>query len=331
MRLFLGIDGGGSKTLFLLCDEKGHILSSQRLGGLDFTRIGAEGVRKTLKQGTAMVLSQASAFKNDLVAVCAGVPCLDEFPAWDLECPQIFAGLYPGIPVKCVNDAVVALYGALGFQPGINLVAGTGSMACGRNSKNDYARSGGWSELISDEGSCYWLGQRACSLFTKQSDGRLPRGPLYQMMRDEFAINHDFEFITYYRENLMGQRDKIASLQMILAKAAAAGDLSARQSYVDAAAELASLVLAVKNRIFPDAPEPIAASCTGGLMKVGELITEPLRRQLDILDARWTEPLLPPAAGAILNAYEDMGYSQADLAAALKQLQFETENSGIGL
>ena len=151
------------------------------------------------------------------------------------------------------------------------------------------------------------------------------------MMRDEFSIGQDFEFITYYRENLMGHRDKIASLQMILANAAADGDLSARQAYVDAAAELASLVLAVKNRIFPDATEPVAASCTGGLMKVGELITVLLREQLNSIGARWTEPLLPPAAGAILNAYEDLGYMQADLAAALKQLQIETEMHGIGM
>ncbi|HAL74288.1 MAG TPA: hypothetical protein DCM45_04235 [Clostridiales bacterium] len=327
MRLFLGIDGGGSKTLFLLCDEKGRILASQKLGGFDFTRIGVDGVRKTLAAGTSQVLRQAGATCQDVVAVCAGVPCLDEIPAWDLECPKIFAAQFPGTTVKCVNDSVVALYGALGFQPGINLIAGTGSMACGRNGNNEYARSGGWNELISDEGSCYWLGQRACSLFTRQSDGRLPRGPLYQMMRDELVLQSDYDFITYYRENLMGQRDKIAAMQMMLAKAAAAGDLSAIRSYADAAAELASLAAAVKNRLFPKDPGPVLGSCTGGLMKVGDLITVPLREQLDIQNIRWTQPLLIPAAGAVLNAYEDAGHSNADLTSALNHLRKATANT----
>ena len=329
MQLFLGIDGGGTKTLFLLTDREGSILSFQKLDGVDINQIGADSIAQKLQDGTADVLGQAGATSQDMAAVCAGLPCLDESAKWNQQCPQILAALFPGIPALCLNDSVVALYGALGLQPGINLVAGTGSIACGRGHDGNLARSGGWNEHISDEGSCYWLGQKLCSLFTKQADGRLPRGPLYHLVRSEFGLQNDFDLIAYYQEKLVGHRERIAGLQINLARAAQMGDPAAAQAYDDAAAELAAIVLAVKAKLFPGDSLPVPITCTGGLFKAGRIITDPLRRQLEGRNLLWSQPILPPAAGAALKAYEIAGLTPAELMEITVKLKTEVKRHGL--
>ena len=71
--------------------------------------------------------------------------------------------------MKIVNDSVVGWAGSLGLSSGINLVAGTGSIAYGRNDAGEEARAGGWDERFSDEGSCYWLGMKSLELFQKKA------------------------------------------------------------------------------------------------------------------------------------------------------------------
>ena len=73
--------------------------------------------------------------------------------------------------------------GSLALKPGINIVAGTGSIAFGKSRENVSARSGGWSTFFGDEGSCYWLGRRTMELFTKQADGRVKEGELYHILK----------------------------------------------------------------------------------------------------------------------------------------------------
>ena len=118
MRYYLGIDGGGTKTQFLLADETGHLVGSERLGGVDFTQVGEAGVRAVLEAGLAAVLQQSGMSQIRLAAVCAGIPCLGEYAAWDEECPRLFADIFTGIPTRCFNDSVVALFGSLALRPG---------------------------------------------------------------------------------------------------------------------------------------------------------------------------------------------------------------------
>ena len=63
--------------------------------------------------------------------------------------------------IKIVGDMVIALEAAFGSGPGVIVIAGTGSIAYGRNSKGQTARAGGWGFAISDEGSGHWIGRTA--------------------------------------------------------------------------------------------------------------------------------------------------------------------------
>jgi N-acetylglucosamine kinase-like BadF-type ATPase len=64
-----------------------------------------------------------------------------------------------GRRVMVISDVEAAHLGALGERPGILLLAGTGSMALGRDADGRWARAGGWGPLLGDEGSAFWIGR----------------------------------------------------------------------------------------------------------------------------------------------------------------------------
>ena len=93
------------------------------------------------------------------------------------------------LPVKIVNDSVVGWAGSLGLSSGINLVAGTGSIAYGRNDAGEEARAGGWDERFSDEGSCYWLGMKSLELFCKRKRWKGGKRRSFGDFRNRFELN----------------------------------------------------------------------------------------------------------------------------------------------
>lgn len=204
------------------------------------------------------------------------------------------------------NDVEMAWMASLGGESGIHVVAGTGSIAYGRNVKGDYARSGGWPEFFGDEGSCYWLGKKTMEIFSKQSDGRLPKGPLHPMMLEHFHLKQDKDFM-HTAEELVPHRDKVAALQIILGRAAAAGDCYAAAAYNNAAEELALLVSAIQNDLILNPPFPVSYS--GGLFRAGDLILPYFQECIGRLGGDLQPPLLEPMYGGLILAYQTLGYS----------------------
>jgi N-acetylglucosamine kinase-like BadF-type ATPase len=82
--------------------------------------------------------------------------------------------------------------GSLLCRDGISIVAGTGSIGYGERA-GAAARSGGWGELFSDEGSAYWIACRGLNLFARMSDGRAEPGPLYEIVRQASGIGDDLD------------------------------------------------------------------------------------------------------------------------------------------
>jgi N-acetylglucosamine kinase-like BadF-type ATPase len=165
------------------------------------------------------------------------------------------------------------------------------------------ARSGGWDEFYSDEGSGYWLGRRTMELFAKQADGRLPKSALYGIIKKEFGYAEDFAFIDHMRAEYIGNRKKTASLQILTELAALAGDTSAAALYNEASSELASLAVAVCERLEKPA-DGWAASYSGGIFRAGELILPKFIKLLEHQSIRVAAPRHSPVQGALLMAFE---------------------------
>ncbi len=304
MEYYLGIDGGGTKTVFLLVNSRGEKLASIAVSTCHYQQIGLAAFGNIIAGGLQDVLQQASLTLNQLTAIFAAVPGYGEDRTVENCLHEILAKLFCGVVWDCGNDVLAGWAGSLALNPGVNILAGTGSMAYGRTAQQHEARAGGWGHVCGDEGSAYWLGKKLLELFTKQADGRLPRSSLYDLVSTRLNLSNDFDIINIVVDDWQNRRDKIAGLATILGDAAGEGDHYACQMYQKAAGELASLAGAVISNIKFDDLQTVPVSWSGGVFNSGEIILKPLAARLQQYDHRCqlVHPALSPESGAVLLA-----------------------------
>lgn len=308
--VFLGVDGGGTKTAFVVLDAAGRLLASHREPSSYHLEVGLDRAAETLKRGTLAALALAGAAVSDVRFAFFGLPAYGEdsdlLPRLD-RLPEAFL---PAGRFRCDNDMVCGWAGSLSGRDGIGVVAGTGSIAYGEHAGRR-ARAGGWGELFSDEGSAYWIAREGLTLFSRMSDGRAPRGPLYDRLRDHLALTHDLDLCARMYGPSAPARSGLAQLSKVVCEAALAGDKQAEHLFTRAAGELVELISAVRARLAIPADTRIPVSYTGGVFQSGDLILSPLRRGLDARGepCSLTAPELSPAVGAALCAARSVGHA----------------------
>lgn len=303
MKTFLGVDGGGTKTRFLLIDETGRVLASHLEGPAYYLEIGLEELRRMLARGIEQTLRQGGVREEELGYAFLGLPAYGEdsklLPALDAAPSQAL----PHGRYHCDNDMVCGWAGALAGADGINIVSGTGSIAYGEFAGRK-ARAGGWGELIGDEGSSYWLAREGLRLFSRMSDGRSPRGPLYEHVRRHFALAGDLDLCAAIYGQDIAQRSHFAQLARLVIASAGEGDGEALGLLESAARELADLIDAVRAQLKIPAGASITVSSSGGMFQPGNGLREALGPALQRRSAhyRFVEALLPPDVGAAIQA-----------------------------
>lgn len=298
---YLGVDGGGTKTAFEVIDEDGFLLSDFTMSSCNYVQVGKERFGQILREGAEAVCKSAGIQLSDLGGACIGIPSFGEIKEDMSDLIRISREAL-GANTKCANDVEVAWAGSLACQPGINLLAGTGSMGYGVDESGRSARSGGWGYFCGDEGSGYWLGKKLIELFTKEADGRIPKGPAYALVRQEFGLDSDFDFISVIYKRLNFERDHIARLQLLLNRAADQGDPGAVEFYRQGAREFAAVLEAIISKLHFDRKKKIRVSYSGGVFKAGDLIFSPLKEFLGKYPVELMEPMFSPVTGAALLA-----------------------------
>jgi N-acetylglucosamine kinase-like BadF-type ATPase len=303
MRTYLGVDGGGSKTLFLLVDEAGKILASHAEGTAYYPEIGLEALKKLLARGIGQILRKAGISVSDLTFAFLGLPSYGEDSALLATLDAAPSSVLPTGRYRCGNDMVCGWAGALAGADGINVVVGTGSIAYGEYAGRG-ARAGGWGEMFSDEGSAYWLAREGLRLFSRMSDGRAPRGPLYELVRRHFVLRNDLDLCAAVYGKRLALRSQFAQLSRLVIEAAGAGDAAARALFVQAAEELSDITDAVRRQLHVPPEVYLAVSCSGGMFESNDLLLASLKealaspaRKYSFLAAR-----LPSDAGAAVHA-----------------------------
>ena len=315
LNTYLGVDGGGSKTDFLLIDAQGAILGRHQEGSAYYLEIGLDALRGLLARGIREITAQAGIEAPSFAFV--GIPAYGEdsklLTTLDaLACPPLARDR-----VRCGNDMVCGWAGALAGQDGINIVAGTGSIAYGEY-EGRQARAGGWGELFSDEGSAYWVSREGLSLFSRMSDGRAPRGPLYEILRAHFALDTDLDVCAAIFGSDQAWRSRVAALAPLIAQAAAAGDGQAAGIFARAAQELAQIVAATRRNLQVPSEFALPVSYSGGMFRLADLILDPLRTALENSRTCWefVAPRMPPNVGAAVYAAKCHGATLSDAAIA---------------
>lgn len=302
--VFLGVDGGGTKTAFMLINAEGEILSTVVKGTCHFMQVGLAGMRQVLNEGLTAVLTGAGLDRTAITYSFWGLPGYgDEFEdVSTLE--QMIGEIIQSDRYRCGNDVEAGWAGSLACRPGVHLVGGTGSIGYGKDRMGNSARVGGWGYFCGDEGSAYWLGKQLLSEFGKQADGRKTKTPLYCIVREKFGITSDFQLINIIHHHLKMEREHIAQLALLLFEAALAGDQRALAIYKAAADEYALLVKALIGKLNFTEEDEILVSYSGGVFKAGEILLKPLSEFLnqEKQPVKLTPPRLKPVTGAALYA-----------------------------
>jgi N-acetylglucosamine kinase-like BadF-type ATPase len=318
---FLGVDGGGSNTGFQLIDADGRELSRSETGTTNHGQIGIDGVAARLGEGLDAVLGAAGARREDIAFAYFGLPAYGEDARAAEQLKQLPAGLLGHRRYACGNDMVCGWAGSLAGADGVNVVAGTGSIGYGERQGRS-ARVGGWGNAIGDEGSGYWIANRALSLFSRMSDGRAPKGPLHAMLKEELGLERDLDLCSMVGAGgPLTARDRVAALCPLVARAAVQGDAAAEAIFIDAARELAAIVDAVRLAIGYSDEEITPVSYSGGVFAAGEFFQKAFAAAVAERPGtyRLTPPILPPLAGASLLAAKCAGTPLSN--AAISRLQ----------
>ena len=240
----LGIDAGGTKTVCVLADERGHVIAEVRGGGANLQAAGELAVEKVLHQ----VMDEAIGDRDIRpAAVCLGIAGVDRED--DAEAVR---GIMRRIGFKTrtlvVNDALIALVAGAGDRPGVVVVAGTGSIAYGRDAASRAARAGGWGYLLGDEGGGFWIGRAALAAVVRQFDGRGPETLLTGLVLDQMRLANPTQLIhAVYGGGI--HRYAIGSIAPVVQRAADAGDAVAAGIIDRAAGELAAAAASVIARL----------------------------------------------------------------------------------
>lgn len=298
MKYYIGIDGGGTKTAITIGKSDGISLKTIEKAGCSHKSVGIDKVVEIISESIREITKIINVSVEYCAGCCIGLPCYGEAPDADAEITEKIKEIFPDIPLVIVNDVVVGWAGSLECGEGVHLVAGTGAISYGRT-ENTEARANGWSEFFGDEGSCYWVGRQAMSLFSQEADGRKPKGALYEIVSKELGIKTDIDFIDLIEKNYAPYRDKVASFQRFAAKAAAAGDAEVKKLYNQAAQYLADSAYSVIKQLGWE-NKNVPVSYYGGLFKTGDLILSPLKECLTAINCTVVPPKRTAVEGALL-------------------------------
>ncbi len=246
MPIFLGIDGGGTTTTCLAGDES-CVLGKGSAGGSNLVRHGEVLARNHLHEAVRAACSAAGIAPAEVQGVCAGVAGAS-IPAVRSRLRDMLLEVLPLAPsqVQVVGDMEVAWEGAFADMPGVVVMAGTGSIAFGRNQLGQTARAGGWGWAISDEGSGYWIGRTAVAAIVRAHDNGEPTQLMGAIFR-EWKVENFFDAVQLANAS---PRPDFASLFPAVVAAAQAGDTLAYQVLEDAGRELAALAARVIRQLW---------------------------------------------------------------------------------
>jgi N-acetylglucosamine kinase-like BadF-type ATPase len=298
MRLFVGIDGGQSSTSALIGDESGRVLGAGTGGPCNHTASGEGGerLRRAITESVSMACAQAGLERTVRFAVaCCGMSGGPD------DKRAILEELLRADRLIVDTDAEITLAGATTTGRGIIVIAGTGSIAFGRNEAGATARAGGWGHIFGDEGSAFDIVRQALRAALREEEGWGPRTALRQTLLEATGAKSANEALHLFY-TLEWPRDRIAELAPLIDAAGVSGDEVARELLHYAALQMATLVASVQRRLW-NRGAAVEVAFSGGVFQSGT-IRERLRELTELEPATQCGPAKHSAAeGALLEAW----------------------------
>jgi len=295
MKLFLGVDGGQSGTAAVIGDESGRVLGTGEAGPCNHAAAG-EGrakLERAVRESVAAACAEAGVTADDVEfeAACFGMSGGPD------DKREILAAVLRTRRLIVTDDAVIALAGATANGEGIIAIAGTGSIAFGRNGGGRIARAGGWGHIFGDEGSGFDLARQALRAALRMEEGWGEQTHLRQLLLEATGSQNANQMLhRFYSDEW--PRSRVARLAPLVDRAAGEGDSIALQIISGAAQQLATFAASVRGQLWPS-DAAIEVAYIGGVFE-SKLLLAHFRMLVEMTDGvRCIAPRRSPAEGAL--------------------------------
>ncbi|WP_067930064.1 BadF/BadG/BcrA/BcrD ATPase family protein [Alicyclobacillus kakegawensis] len=301
MAIFVGVDGGGSKTEVMAVDTHTSVVATAVGAGCNPQGVGLDRSLSELSRLVDATLCQVgehypAKVKPDAVSFAlAGV----DRPQ---QAERIRAAMQEQLePAKLevVNDGLAALAAGTEGQPGTVLIAGTGSIALGETADGTVVRAGGFGSLIGDEGSGFDIGRKGLMAAIQAFEERGPKTILWDMAQRWFHVREASDLISRVYESTQPVAAVAAFARVVLEAAHVHADPVAQAITDTAVVDHQHLIEAVWQKLPPDTPRNVVLA--GSLFTRSDVLRERLVR---LLPGGVVCSVLrrAPAAGSILRA-----------------------------
>ena len=326
--LFVGVDGGATKTLAMVSDEECRLIGLGSGGPSNRDAVGPKravsSIRKALQDALGRIKMSAGDVKSAVLAV-AGVhtdPDKEWFSAQSY-------GFGPGVDLYVQNDVVAAWAAGTLCKPGIAIIGGTGSNGFGVNSLGQSWRAGGWGHTLGDEGSAYWIGLTAIREALRFFDGRGPQTRLVDRVLDFYDLKsvESLPALVYDRGLA---KDEIAGFAVCVCEEAEKGDKVAVGIFRQAGIDLGLIAASIAGKLRMQ-NQSIPVALIGSVFDSGSLVTDSFESTLRkvVPKASVVFPDLLPVAGALLLAAKAAGcWSNFELEELKSRLRGHESNNG---
>ncbi len=272
MKVFLGVDGGGTRTRALLVDARGQELSRAEGPATLIDQANPRATIGVITHVCRQAMGNAGAVPPADV-LWAGIAGAGNDPTQSVVREALQeAGIARAVHID--SDARAAFHDAFGTEAGILLISGTGSSALGRGVDGSSLSVGGWGDLLGDEGSGYAMGMAALRALVRGEDGRSMETRLRDPILDVLGVDRPEGLIAWIAT---ANKAEVAALVPIICGQAESGDEVAGAIVENAVEDLAAHVLTVVKRLGPWPGRP-AVALTGGLIDEGG----PLRQRVSV-------------------------------------------------
>lgn len=293
MGLLLGIDGGGTKTECALA-EGTTVLARAHAGSCKLKSVGKEAAGRALDHAIRSACAAAKVGPAAIERTCIGLSGAAN-PEVAEVARELLAEIVPG-EIEVVGDMLIALEAAFPGTPGLVVIAGTGSIAYGRNQRGETARAGGWGPLVSDEGSGNWIGRQAVAAVLRAHDTG-QSSPLAE------AVLNAWRVATYddlmHLVNSQPPPDLAALVPHVLRCAQGGGQL-AREILTQAGIELSGLAKIVMRRLWPGG-RILRVAMAGGVFQSSPLVRQAFANSVraERPQAEVVQEVVEPVLGAL--------------------------------
>jgi N-acetylglucosamine kinase-like BadF-type ATPase len=300
---FLGLDGGGTKTHALALDAQGRIIGEATAGPCNIAAVAPAEALLAACAAADGALAQAALTRGDVRAICAGVAGYSQAERRALFTEGLQAA-FPAADLQVAPDYAAALWGATLDRPGIVVIAGTGSVAFGENTRGETHRAGAYGYLVDDGGSGYGVGRAALAAVLRAADGTGASTALTERLLAATGLLGATELVAAVYGGPLDRVGIAALAPLVAASAHDDADPVARAILMRAGGALAKLTEAVAARLFPENETFFPVAAVGSLWQADAALTDVFDRSLARFAPHATRvtPKFPPAHGAALRA-----------------------------